>query len=329
MHAARGISEGMARPLRVVFEDAVYHVSARANERRRIFYGDGDRVLFLETLGQCAGLYGLKVHAYCLMPNHYHLIVETPRANLSAALGWLQTTFTVRFNQRRARRGHLFQGRFKAHLVDADEYAMTLLRYVHLNPVRPPAKGVAVRPERWREFSAYPWSSHRAYAGAAPAPGWLTRDWLLRFGRHRRAAQNEYVRFVRAAFGKPVEPPWDALRGGLVLGGAAFWERAKRLMAGKSGREELRWSERQERLERRVPAAQALAREEPDPRLRVWLRVHLGGERRITVARSCGYADGSAVTQLLKRLDHAAGKRGPLRQKMDRYTRELASRIKR
>ncbi len=100
----------MARPRRVAFADAVYHVTARGNERRRIFHGDGDRTLFLETLGQCAGLHGLKVHAYCLMPNHYHLIVETPRANLSAALGWLQTTFTVRFHRRRARSGHLFHG---------------------------------------------------------------------------------------------------------------------------------------------------------------------------------------------------------------------------
>ena len=153
-----------------------------------------DRTLFLETLGQCAGLHRLKVHAYCLMPNHYHLIVETPRANLSAALGWLQTTFTVRFNRRRARSGHLFQGRFKAHLVDADEYALTLLRYVHLNPVRPRVKAAEVSPERWRELSAYPWSSHRAYAGAAPAPDWLTRDWLRRFGRRARKSMSALCR---------------------------------------------------------------------------------------------------------------------------------------
>ena len=319
----------MARPIRVAYDDAVYHVTARGNERRRIFHGDADRVLFLETLAQCAALHGLKVHGYCLMPNHYHLIVETPRANLSAALGWLQTTFTVRFNRRRARSGHLFQGRFKAHLIDADEYAMTLLRYVHLNPVRSRQKAAEVPPERWRELRAYPWSSHRAYAGAAPVPGWLSNDWLRLFGRRRTAAQQEYVSFMRAAFGKPVEAPWDALRGGLVLGGTALWEKARRLIEAKSGSEELRWSKREETAARRLPMAQALAKKEPDPRLRVWLRVHLGGERRIDVARSCGYADGSAVTQLLKRLEQAAIKPGPLREKIDRYTKEFASSVKR
>ena len=147
-------------------------------------------------------------------------------------------------------------------------------------------------------------------------------------GSGRGAAQKEYVRFVRAAFGKALETPWDALRGGLVLGGAALWEKAKRLMEGKPGGEELRWTQRQERIERR-PAAQALAETEPDPRLRVWLRIHLGGERRIDLARSCGYADGSAVTQLLKRLEQAAANPGPLRKAMDRYTREMTSSVKR
>src|SRR5258708_28566693 len=138
----------MARPIRVEFPGAVYHVTARGNERRRTFRDDADRRQFLATLGQAAAENGLRVHGFCLMPNHYHLLVETPRGNLSRAIGWLQTTYTIRFNHRHRRSGHLFQGRFKAHLVEADSYSMELLRYVHLNPVRPRDKSAPVPVER-------------------------------------------------------------------------------------------------------------------------------------------------------------------------------------
>ena len=124
----------MARPIRIQFEGAVYHVTARGNERREIFRSDTDRARFVSTLEECVVANGLVLHAWCLMPNHYHLLIETPRGNLSRAVGWLQTTYTVRFNRRHGRSGHLFQGRFKAHLVEADSYAMELIRYIHLNP---------------------------------------------------------------------------------------------------------------------------------------------------------------------------------------------------
>ena len=125
----------MARPIRIEFPGAVYHVTARGNERRKTFRDDGDRRQFLATLEETIGLHDLRLHGFCLMPNHYHLIVETPLGNLSRAIGWLQTTYTIRFNRRHRRSGHLFQGRFKAHVVEADSYSMELLRYVHLNPV--------------------------------------------------------------------------------------------------------------------------------------------------------------------------------------------------
>ena len=100
----------MARPIRIEFEGAIYHVTARGNERREIFRSDDDRALFLATLEECVKENGVALHAWCLMPNHYHLIIETPHGNLSRAVGWLQTTYTVRFNRRHARSGHLFQG---------------------------------------------------------------------------------------------------------------------------------------------------------------------------------------------------------------------------
>src|SRR5271155_480502 len=167
----------MARPIRIEFEGALYHITARGNERREIFRSDADRTLFLATLEQCVKENGLLLHAWCLMPNHYHLIVETPRGNLTKAISWLQTTYTIRFNRRHARNGHLFQGRFKAHLVDADAYAMKLVRYIHLNPVRPRNKA-AIRREDWGKLEAFPWSSHRDYLGLRKAPAWRSMDWL-------------------------------------------------------------------------------------------------------------------------------------------------------
>ena len=118
----------MARPIRVEFPDAVYHVTARGNERQPIVREDPDRERFLETLEQMVQRFGVAIHAYCLMLNH--LLLQTPRANLSAAVGWFQTTYSVRFNRRHRRSGHLYQGRFKAHLVEADGYARQLVKEI-------------------------------------------------------------------------------------------------------------------------------------------------------------------------------------------------------
>lgn len=145
------------RGLRVEFEGDVYHVMARGNERRNIFRDDPDRQRFLQTLGEAAERFGVRVLAYCLMPNHYHLVMDTPRANLSQAMGWLQTTYTVRFNRRHRRAEHLFQGRFRAQLVDAGQYGAWLVQYVHYTTRSGP--GTDARPfrrngrQRWTNTS--------------------------------------------------------------------------------------------------------------------------------------------------------------------------------
>ena len=258
---------------------------------------------FLATLAQAVEEHGLRVHGFCLMPNHYHLLVETPRAKLSRAVGWLQTTYTIRFNHRHRRSGHLFQGRFKAQVVEADSYAMELLRYVHLNPVRPRDKSAPVPKERRAALAEFPWSSHRAYLGRDPAPAWLCTDWLSFFAKTRQEGQREYARFVAGAFGAVLDSPWERLRFGLVLGGETFSERAKQMLKAKPGAEELRWVRRSDSGEARSVAARALAQREEERRWQVWVRVNLGGERRIDIAREYGYKDGSAITQILKRLE--------------------------
>ena len=297
----------MARPIRVEFENAVYHVTARGNERREIYRNDDDRNCFLDTLETAVVRFGLVIHAYCLVPNHYHLLLQTPRANLSHAAGWLQTTYSVRFNRRHARSGHLFQGRFKAHLVEADSYARQLIKYIHLNPVRPKDKRRPVPIERRRELSRYRWSSHRAYAGMGNAspPRWLCTEWLSYFGRTRKAAHVEYRDQINRMFGQSVVSPWKDLRGGLVLGSDALWNKARELLAVSDKDEEIRWSRRAS-AEAVAEQVNRLAAQQTDRRIALWLQIRHGGRRTTDVARENGYSDSSGVYRVIKRLEARA-----------------------
>ena len=317
----------MARPIRIEFAGALYHVMARGNERREIFRDDRDRQRFLDTMAEAVEQYGLRLHAYCLMPNLYHLLVGTPRGNLSRALGWLQTSYTTRFNARHRRRGHLFQGRFKTQLVEADEYARWLVEYVHLNPVRPHRKHLPLDPERAEELRRYRWSSHGDYGGLRrPSPTWLCLDWRRYWGKTEREAVAEYRKAIRRAFGQTVKNPWEQLRRGLILGGEALYEKARRLIEDKGGLEEVRWTTAEEatQVRRRV---KGLIANEPDKRIQTWARVRLGGERSVEVARERGYRDGSAVRQVIKRLEVAARTNRQLRNRLEQL-RNL-SRVKR
>ena len=204
----------MARPLRLEFATAVYHLTSRGNARQGIFFNDGDRELFLQTLAHVVSRYSWICHAYCLMANHYHLLIETPKANLSIGMRQLNGVFTQSFNRRHKRVGHLFQGRFKAVLVEKESYLLELCRYVVLNPVR--VKGGT-------KTAAWKWSSYRATAGLASVPEFLSTDWLLeQFGKNRRVAQKRYREFVRDGI---TNRPWDQLKGQIYLGSDKFIER--------------------------------------------------------------------------------------------------------
>jgi putative transposase len=310
----------MARPIRVEFEGALYHVTARGNERREIFRSDSDRTMFMAALEQCVEENGLVLHAWCLMPNHYHLILATPRANLSRALGWLQTTYTVRFNRRHSRSGHLFQGRFKAHLVEADDYARGLVRYLHLNPVRSKHnKGAPITLEEWERLQAFPWSSHKDYMGKRQPPRWRSLDWLAFFGASRRVAIKEYARYMKLCLEEPVQSPWKELRGGLVLGGEELWTRISRVVRSKTGAEELHWRRREAHTAARTERLRKLVDQEEDTRVKIWLQVRLGHQRKVDIAREHGYRDGSAILQILKRLEHSAANNRALQRKLNGF----------
>jgi len=319
----------MARPLRVEFPGALYHVTARGNERRAIFRDDDDRQCLLGALEEAWKEYGLRLHAFCLMPNHYHLLVETPRANLSRAIGWIQTTYTIRFNRRHRRSGHLFQGRFKAHVIDAEDYARQLVCYVHLNPVRPRDKNAIVPPDRRAVLDQWRWSSHLAYLGRATPPPWLCTDWLAFFGRTRAQARRAYQEIMTKAFGRPVENPWDQLRGGLALGNDDLQKKVDSLLREKKGQEEIKWVSRVDDSDRRMAAAKSIASRQPEPTWRVWVRVRLGGERRIDAARSCGYKDGSAVTHILNRLQKQSQSKPSVAARMARLESEISQLLSR
>jgi len=310
----------MARPIRIEYEDAVYHVMARGNEQKAIYRDDTDYQVFLHTLAQACEQFGLIVHVYCLMPNHYHLVVRTPRANLSRALGWLQTTYSVRFNRRHRRSGHLFQGRFKAHLVEADAYGRRLVMYIHLNPVRPADRTKPIPTDRRAQLEAYAWSSHGAYSGRQSKraiPPWLNLEWLWYFGPSYGQARRAYRCDIAASFGKRVPDPFAELRGGLVLGGEDLWTRARGSIEGDGGQEEIRWSRRANQ-DQVWAALTPLLQGEPDRRVQIWARVRLAGQRLVDVAREYGYADGSGVHRVLQRLESRAAEDRSLAAKLGR-----------
>jgi REP element-mobilizing transposase RayT/DNA-binding CsgD family transcriptional regulator len=223
----------MARPLRIEFANAVYHVTSRGNGRQKILLDEQDNRKFLELFGKTLERFNWICHAYCLMVNHYHLMIETPDANLSKGMHHLNATFCQAHHKRHDTVGHLLQGRFKAIVVDRESYLLELARYVVLNPVR---AGLVARPEDW------PWSSYRATAGlpvstpeAAPL---LTTAWLLaQFGPDETTARRRYLEFVSSGIG--LDSPWPQLQSQLFLGKETFIDKLRDAIPEKTAVKEI------------------------------------------------------------------------------------------
>ena len=212
----------MARPLRLEFAGALYHLTARGDRQEPIFLNDNDRRKFLELLGKEVKQQHWICYAYCLMDNHYHLLIETPQPNLVVGMRRLNGVYTQAFNRRRKRPGHVFQGRYKSILVDKDNYLQELCRYVVLNPVR--AK-LAKGPEQWS------WSSYPATAGLVEGPSWLAGEKVLSLFSGSR---KRYRSFVMDGIGK--ESVWEDLTGQIYLGDERFLERMQDRVEGKTVR---------------------------------------------------------------------------------------------
>jgi putative transposase len=206
------------------YPDSFYHVLSRGNERKEIFRDEKDYLRFLDTLGKMVDRFKLEVHAYVLMRNHFHLLIQTKESNLSRAIQWLGVSYSVWFNRRHQRSGHLFQGRFKSFLIEDDRYFTAMCLYIHGNPLR---AGIVKR------LSEYRWSSYQAYADKKHGVSWLTTELVLgMYGGIRK-------RFMRAQelFFKERPSLLEDLRHGLYLGSEAFSEECIERLKGKGHRE--------------------------------------------------------------------------------------------
>ena len=246
----------MARPLRLELSGGVYHVTSRGDGREDIYLSDADRQAWLDVFAAVCERFNWVCHAWCQMTNHYHILVETPEANLAQGMRQLNGVYTQRFNRAHARVGHVFQGRYKAILVERDSYLLELARYVVLNPLR--AKMV-------RRLESWPWSSYLATCGQAASPPWLQTDWILgQFGQRRSSAMAKYVTFVHE--GARLPSVWTQLQGQIYLGSDAFVKKMQSLIENQSPLDEIPRAQRRaltqplSHFKERYPRDEAMAR---------------------------------------------------------------------
>jgi len=214
----------MARPLRIEYDGAVYHICARGNEKCRIFYDSKDKAKFFSYLQIIYERYGVLLYGYCLMQNHYHLLLTTPESGLSRALHDLNGGYTVYFNRRHKRVGHLFQGRFKALLVQRERYLLKLLRYIHLNPVK---SNCVRKPEEYAD------SSMNILLRQKSGPQWLDAEFVLsQFGNSNKLRINNFKKFIYEGLNDKYDPFEEAFAQS-ILGDKAFIEEMRKIALSK------------------------------------------------------------------------------------------------
>ncbi len=229
----------MARPLRIEYSDAWYHVMNRGNGGQEIFLTDEDRFSFIKALKESSALYGTRVIALVLMTNHFHLIVQTMNANLSEFMRQFLVTYTVRFNRRWHRAGHVFQGRFKSLFIECDDYKVPLSRYIHLNPLR--AKDIKDKNEKAQktDFLRYPWSTLPGYWIPGKRLDGVDYRWFLQtfFGGDTPRGRTRYWQYVCEGISGEIENPFDRVVHQSILGGENFVKRVKGKITQRAERE--------------------------------------------------------------------------------------------
>jgi putative transposase len=310
----------MARKVRISYPGAVYHVMARGNERARVFHGRKDYELFLKALEEGLMQFEVKLHAWCLMPNHIHLALETPQGNLSRFMGWLQTTFTVRYNRSRKRSGHLFQGRYRAELVDQADYGRWLVLYIHLNPIRSRTQGVVHYTGKLEDLNHFEWSSHPDYAGLRSARiSGLSLDWLEQWAKEKSKARQGYLKEIKRQIGSQEPLDWKSqVKLGLVVGNDQMLAKVKLLLKDK-GRETGALQRKQIQGQNRKKRLAQEIKKESDPRNQVWIRVKLLGERKVDIAREKGLQGSGSIYHLVKRVEKRAQQNQTLQAKLNHW----------
>lgn len=312
----------MSRSLRIEYPGAFYHVTARGNERKAIFKARENYEKFIGYLESATERYGAKIHCFCLMPNHYHLLLETPRGNLHAILHHLNTSYTNYFNAKTRRVGHLLQGRYHAILVEKDSYALELSRYIHLNPVRA---------HLVNDPSRYAWSSYSVYIGIGKRWEWLEKGFILnQISSEEKRAQRGYEKYVKESLRQKIEHPLEKAVGSTILGSEGFIEWVRGRWVGEKG------------VNREIPALRRLARR-PDlskilketekvfgsgtlesRRVALYLSHRLSGVSLREVGKFFGGIGPSAVTQNTRRFGDRLGEDRGLSKRVDRLKKALS-----
>lgn len=220
----------MARPLRIQFPDAHYHVTCRGNARQDIVSSDRDRATFLQLLERSSHSYEVAVLGFVIMRNHFHLLVRTPKANLQEFMRHFNISYTSSFNRTHHRSGHLYQGRYKAFLVDADRYLLEVSRYLHLNPVRTRAQSGWTDEEKRAFLSRYVWSSYPSCIFRTRRYAWISQEILDLFGGDTPRGRTAYRRFVEEGITAEIENPMEKGRGHAIVGDQPFIDKVRRLV---------------------------------------------------------------------------------------------------
>mgnify|MGYP001812383862 CR=1 FL=1 len=229
----------MARPLRIEYPGAYYHVMSRGNRREDIFLSDKDRKVFLDGLADSCETYSIKLIAYVLLSNHFHLLIQTPQANLSEFMRHFLVTYTVRFNRRNCRAGHVFQGRFKSILIDEDEYLLPLSRYIHLNPIRTSRFKDADYATKAEYLKKYPWSTFAGYCYLRKRNKNIDYGWFLStyFGEDTAKGRRQCREYVYHAIEGEIENPFEEVVHQSILGTQDFIDWVRQKLPRKGQRE--------------------------------------------------------------------------------------------
>jgi putative transposase len=229
----------MTRPLRIQYPNAFYHVTCRGNERREIFRDQEDRDVFLKMLARSLDIFDVQLAAYACMPNHFHLLVCTPKANLSEFMRHFNISYTAVFNRKYRRSGHLYQGRYKAFLIDADNYLLEVSRYIHLNPLR--MKSKEPQRKRWKDLLLMDQTSFPGYISQRGRQEFVNYAMVMDyFGGNDRKARNEYMKFVEEGFRNAIQSPLEKGKGTGIVGKDDFIGEIRRLFCNdkESSREQ-------------------------------------------------------------------------------------------
>ena len=332
----------MARPIRILYPGAIYHVTTRGNERKELFQGDEDRTVMQQKLAASLARYQVRLYAYVYMRNHLHLLVETPRANLSRFMQHFSTAYTVYFNRRHQRHGHLLEGRFKARLVESGQYVLRLTRYIHLNPVK--IKQVSRLPvaRRIDLLRQYRWSSYGGYAGLRGKDAFVDYEPLAAWlGEGKKDGVRAYREFVEGGIAQTDEELAELLqRSSKAIGGESFclWveEEQQRSLSQFQAPEEIRMRRREVGIDPEsillavsqvcgveLPDLLRLNSRQPGRRLAIKLLVEMGGLSGREVARQMGLASSAAVSRHLRALEAELPKNGTLTRLFNKVMHQL------